>query len=166
MGERFRRARRAGRVDERSSRTYPQRLCLCGGKRAKGRHRRRQVTWRRRRHVPQEGRPRSVFDGPAEFFRKAVRLRGKLRVPVLQVNTETDVLALVTHLGFYAARQPDAPHLRTWEIAGAAHADNYLNGAAFVDTTTAPVEKLASAWAPIPATGGDPNKRMNNGPQA
>jgi len=27
---------------------------------------------------------------------------------------------------FYLARQPDAPLLRTWEVAGTAHADQYL----------------------------------------
>jgi hypothetical protein len=106
----------------------------------------------------------SMFAGSPEYYRRAVRLRSKPRVPVLQVNTETDVLALANHLGFYAARQPDGARLRTWEIAGTAHADNYLNGAAFVDTSTAPVEKLAAAWAPRPAMQGDPSKRMNNGP--
>ena len=49
-------------------------------------------------------------------------IRGDLAVPVLQFETETDLLLL----GFSAARQPDAAGLRTWEVAGTAHADQYL----------------------------------------
>jgi hypothetical protein len=46
-------------------------------------------------------------------------LRDDLDVPVLQVETETDLFGL----GFHAARQPDHDGLRTWELAGTAHAD-------------------------------------------
>ena len=40
---------------------------------------------------------------------------------MLTFQTETDVVAI----GFFAARQPDGPHLRTWEVAGTAHVDTY-----------------------------------------
>jgi hypothetical protein len=46
-------------------------------------------------------------------------IRTDLRQPVLQLETETDLLGL----GFYGARQPDSDRLRTWEIAGTSHAD-------------------------------------------
>lgn len=61
-----------------------------------------------------------------------VRVRDDLRVPVLQVMTETDLYALAATSNNFAtpfppARQPDSEWLRTWEIAGTAHADgDYL----------------------------------------
>jgi len=51
------------------------------------------------------------------------RIRDDIAEPVLQFQTETDVLGT---LGFLAARQPDTDRLRTWEVAGTAHADTYL----------------------------------------
>ena len=39
--------------------------------------------------------------------------------PVMQIETETDLFGL----GFYGGRQPDNDRLRTWELAGTAHAD-------------------------------------------
>lgn len=47
-------------------------------------------------------------------------IRTDLDVPVMQVQAETDL----TLLGFVRARQPDTDLLRTWEIAGTAHADS------------------------------------------
>lgn len=55
----------------------------------------------------------------------AVRIRDDLDVPVLVLQTETDVLG---HLYSFPARQPDGDHLRVWEVAGAAHADRSLIG--------------------------------------
>jgi hypothetical protein len=46
-------------------------------------------------------------------------IRTDLSSPVLTIETETDLFGL----GFYAARQPDNPFLRTWEMAGTSHAD-------------------------------------------
>lgn len=48
-------------------------------------------------------------------------IRTDLNVPVLQYATETDLFAL----GFQDARQPDTDSVRTWEVAGTAHADAY-----------------------------------------
>jgi hypothetical protein len=48
-----------------------------------------------------------------------VVIRDDLDVPVLQFQTETDLI----QLGFLAARQPDTDLLATWEVAGTAHAD-------------------------------------------
>lgn len=57
------------------------------------------------------------FGGPPAW------IRDDLDEPVLQFQTETDVLGM---LSFLPARQPDTSRLRTWEIAGTAHADKYL----------------------------------------
>lgn len=46
-------------------------------------------------------------------------IRTDTAVPVLQAETETDVL------GFAPARQPDNDRLRTWEMTGTAHVDHY-----------------------------------------
>lgn len=54
-------------------------------------------------------------------------IRDDLQAPVLVLETETDVLYL---LGYQAARQADGDRFRAWEVAGAAHADRYLLGAA------------------------------------
>jgi hypothetical protein len=53
------------------------------------------------------------------------RLRTDLDVPVLVVQTETDLFG---HLAYLPARQPDHDRLRTWEVAGTAHADKYVIG--------------------------------------
>lgn len=55
-----------------------------------------------------------------------VRLRDDVRIPVLTFVTETDV---GRRLDFSPARQPDTARIRTWEVAGTAHADAYLVGA-------------------------------------
>lgn len=57
--------------------------------------------------------------------RSPVRIRDDVDVPVLQLETETDVCP---RLHFSPARQPDTDRLRTWEVAGTAHADAYLVG--------------------------------------
>jgi hypothetical protein len=50
-----------------------------------------------------------------------VRIRTDLTVPVFQVLTETDMFGIGP--SFPAARQPDTERIRTWEVAGTAHAD-------------------------------------------
>ncbi len=47
--------------------------------------------------------------------------RQDLATPLITVQGETDVLAL----GSVRARQPDSPVFRLWEVAGAAHNDEY-----------------------------------------
>ncbi|MCD4534937.1 hypothetical protein LRP67_12650 [Nocardioides sp. cx-169] len=53
------------------------------------------------------------------------RLRTDLDVPVVVVQTETDLFG---RLAFLPARQPDHERLRTWELAGTAHADKHMIG--------------------------------------
>jgi hypothetical protein len=81
---------------------------------------------------------RTIGNGPA------VRFRNDLRVPVLCVESETDVAVL----GFVAARQPDEPLLRTWEIAGAAHTDTYQLLASPTDDGRRPVSELVAGIEP------------------
>lgn len=51
-----------------------------------------------------------------------VRIRTDIDVPVLQFETETDLVLL----NYLAARQPDTDRIVTWEVAGSAHADASL----------------------------------------
>jgi hypothetical protein len=53
------------------------------------------------------------------------RFRTDLEAPILILQTETDMLSV---LSYFPARQPDTERLRTWEVAGTAHADAYLVG--------------------------------------
>jgi hypothetical protein len=52
-------------------------------------------------------------------------IRDDLGVPVLQYITESDLFG---PLGFHRAEQDDSDLLRTWEVAGTAHADRGLLG--------------------------------------
>ncbi len=54
-----------------------------------------------------------------------LKIRGDLGVPVFMFETETDVGPI---LDYGPARQPDTDRIRTWEVAGTAHADAYLVG--------------------------------------
>jgi hypothetical protein len=74
----------------------------------------------------------------------AEQIRLDLRVPVLVLQTETDV----TLLGSGAARQGDGELLRNWELAGAAHADTYLLMASGQDDGSLPAERLAALVRP------------------
>ncbi len=86
-----------------------------------------------------------------------------LRVPVLTVLTETDVLG--SRLGgYYEARVPDSSHQRTWEIAGAAHADNYLFGLGMRDSGSLSTQELVRGFTPTnQAAGGSLDKPVNTG---
>jgi hypothetical protein len=82
--------------------------------------------------IHSRGGPAAPLDGPdgridLEAGRRdaGIAIRDDLEVPVLVVETETDVLG---HLDFLSARQPDSDRLRVWEMAGTAHADRSLLG--------------------------------------
>jgi hypothetical protein len=77
--------------------------------------------------------PQPAISGP-----RVALIRDDIDVPVLTVETETDVVSI----GFFAARQPDSRNIRTWEVAGTAHVDTYLavvgstdQGTSALDTT-------------------------------
>lgn len=102
-------------------------------------------------------------DSPAvSFDRPPVPFRGDLRVPVMCVEAETDLIVL----GYLPARQPDDERLVTWEIAGTAHADVYTFGAGMIDTGSLPIGELAAAWTPSDELFGVRLKApVNAGPQ-
>lgn len=76
-----------------------------------------------------------------------VRFRPDLRVPVLSVITETDLLGARLS-GYHGSRRPDGDNLRVWEIAGTAHADNYMFGGAFIDSGNRGSAVLAKVFQP------------------
>jgi hypothetical protein len=91
------------------------------------------------------------------------RIRADARVPVINVQSETDVI----HLRGIEARQADHDHFRLWEIAGAAHFDTYgLLGSRRDDGTLSGAE-LASLIAPIDDFMGfiKTPEPINSGPQ-
>jgi hypothetical protein len=59
-------------------------------------------------------------------FSGGLRIRTDLHVPVFMFETQTDLI----ELGYASAQQPNTSHIRTWEVAGTSHADNYLVGPA------------------------------------
>jgi hypothetical protein len=63
-----------------------------------------------------------------------VFIRADLDVPVLILESETDVLTL----GYYRARQDDTDKIRLWEMAGTAHADLYIVARGASDTDNDP----------------------------
>lgn len=76
-----------------------------------------------------------------------VRFRPDLRVPVLALITETDLID-GRRPGYNHARRPDDRHLRVWEVPGAAHADSYMFGGGNRDDGRQPVAELAKVFVP------------------
>ena len=89
----------------------------------------------------------TILDPSSEASAHPVQFRPDLRVPVVTVITETDLIGNV-RAGYHLARQPDNEWLRTWEIPGTAHADNYTIQVAFIDSGSAPLEDIVAAYAP------------------
>jgi hypothetical protein len=90
------------------------------------------------------------------------RIRDDLRVPVIVLQTETDV----TLLGSGLAQQPDSELLRNWEIAGAAHADTYLLFASGQDDGALAPDRLAELLRPTTdILMGQTQSPVNSGPQ-
>jgi hypothetical protein len=84
--------------------------------------------------------------GPVSALRGEVTHFGaELRVPVLCVESETDLITL----GYLAARQDDTKSFALWEIAGTSHADMYTFVAGPIDSGRLPLEELARAWRPV-----------------
>jgi hypothetical protein len=90
------------------------------------------------------------------------RIRDDARVPVLVLQSETDVVVL----GGGAPAQPDGEHLRLWEMAGTSHVDTYVLFAAAQDdgrlAPTAFAELMKPTTEVMLGTTGSP---VNAGPQ-
>jgi Alpha/beta hydrolase domain len=109
------------------------------------------------------------FDGSDEdrAARRALvsgsdRIRDDTRVPVLVVQSETDVLGALAYL---PARQPDTERFRLWEVAGAAHCDTYFLCASMFDSGVLPVEELAELIGRAGQSGMPTKTPINSGPQ-
>jgi hypothetical protein len=89
------------------------------------------------------------------------QIRADARVPVMVVQSETDVFG---RLGYLPARQPDSEHFRLWEVAGAAHCDTYFLCASAFDSGSLPVEELAALVARADASGIPTEVPINSGP--
>ena len=93
---------------------------------------------------------------------KGERIREDTRVPVLVLQSETDVILL----GGGLAEQPDSDRVRVWEMAGAAHADTYTVSAGRHDDGTLSGERLADLLRPTTNLMiGRTNSAINAGPQ-
>ena len=100
--------------------------------------------------------------GNASPMAGSERIRADVRVPVLTLQSETDVVGL----GSAAARQADSDRFRLWEIAGAAHADTYLLVASATDDGSLSPEDLGKLLAPIDEfLGMKMSLPINSGPQ-
>ena len=96
---------------------------------------------------------------------KHVQLRADLRVPVLTLITETDLMGARLS-GYYGARAPDTRLSRTWEVPGTAHADNYTFNVGMMDSGSAPLDKMAAGLEPMSnVLGMKMAKAINNAPQ-
>jgi hypothetical protein len=90
------------------------------------------------------------------------RLRDDGRVPVIVVQSETDVFGSLQYLG---ARQDDGERFRLWEIAGTAHCDTYFLAVAAHDTSRLAADERAALLLNTAAAQGAMTKPPNCGPQ-
>jgi hypothetical protein len=92
--------------------------------------------------------------------RFVVHVRDDLNVPVMMLQTETDMFLL----GAYPDRQPDTAKFRLWEVAGAAHADLYTSKTGSTDLGTDPnIAAIVEVASPYPGII-DCGKPVNIGP--
>jgi hypothetical protein len=112
---------------------------------------------------------RSIDAGnPSDIDARRSRLRGRdniradARVPVMVVQSETDVFGTLAYL---PARQPDSEHFRLWEVAGAAHCDTYFLCAAGHDSGSLPAGELAELIDRAEGSGMPTEVPINAGPQ-
>lgn len=89
----------------------------------------------------------SIINPAPGSMPQQVHLRTDLRVPVMTVLAESDVVGGRLP-GYWKARQPDHAYLRTWEMAGVAHADTYVLQVGAIDTPETPLAQIAAAYKP------------------
>lgn len=93
--------------------------------------------------------------------RSPVQVRDDLDVPVMMVQTETDLFVL----GSYTDRQEDSDLFRLWEIAGASHADRYVSHVGLTDRGNNPnAAAIVEDMYAVPVLIECP-KPINTGPQ-
>jgi len=107
----------------------------------------------------------SMRGGPNARGPAGVKMRPDLRVPVMTLISETDLIGSGLS-GFWAAQQPDNDRLRIWEMPGTSHVDNYMFFVGGFDDGSAPIGKLAESWKPTDALfGAKMAHPINSGPQ-
>jgi hypothetical protein len=112
----------------------------------------------------------AVSFGPSEEEQAARRarlagrdqIRTDGRVPVMVVQSETDVLGTLAYL---PARQPDNPRFRLWEVAGASHCDAYFLSAAALDSGALALDELAALVVDADTSRMRTKLPINSGPQ-
>ncbi|MGO9874791.1 MAG: alpha/beta hydrolase domain-containing protein [Acidimicrobiia bacterium] len=118
--------------------------------------------------VPIDGWDPTTVGPGADVETRRARLAGSdhiredVRVPVMVVQSETDVLGALASL---PARQPDNQQFRLWEVAGAAHCDTYFLCASSHDSGSLPVADLAALIARADRSGVPTALPINSGPQ-
>jgi len=101
-------------------------------------------------------------DARRALMNKPERIRDDARVPVVVLQSETDVALL----GGRLPTQPDGTSLRLWEIAGAAHADTYLLVAGSQDDGSLGSHRMAELLQPTSDLFiGNTDTPINAGPQ-
>jgi hypothetical protein len=107
----------------------------------------------------------SLRAGPNTRGAQGVKMRADLRVPVMTLISETDLIGSNLS-GFWTAQQPDNDKLRIWEMPGTAHVDNYMFFVGGFDSGSAPMDKIAPLWKPTDALfGAKLAKPINSAPQ-
>jgi Alpha/beta hydrolase domain len=89
----------------------------------------------------------SVYDASSPDAVQAVPFRPDLRVPLMTVITETDLIG-GWRTGYHSARRSDNELFRAWEVPGTAHADNYTIRVGFIDNGSASMDDIVAAYAP------------------
>lgn len=95
-------------------------------------------------------------------LRGADVIRDDVRVPVVVVQSETDVFGA---LAFLPARQPDGARFRLWEVAGASHCDTYFLGASPRDDGSLTADEMLRLLGDTRPDGFGLPVPMNSGPQ-
>ena len=107
------------------------------------------------------GAPLSQDPEPEISAPGVLHVRNDLEVPVLMLQTETDLFTL----GSLPDRQSDSRRFRLWEVAGTAHADTYTLMVGFTDVGDDPsVADVVVVASPIPGII-DCDTPINSGPQ-
>jgi alpha/beta hydrolase family protein len=107
----------------------------------------------------------SMRAGPNARAAQGIKMRPDLRVPVMTLISETDLIGSGLS-GFWAAQQPDNDKLRIWEMPGTSHVDNYMFFIGGLDGGGVPIAKMADLWKPNDALfGAKMAKPINAAPQ-
>ncbi len=108
------------------------------------------------------GAPLSEAPQPAIAPPGAAPIRSDLDVPVLTLETESDLVFPV--VGYFSSRQDDSKGFRLWEVAGTSHADYYLTNGTGDLGKTPDFAGIGVTSSPVPGIVDCPSV-INSGPQ-